>query len=144
MRLSILISSILAPCSLAFAPSTQSSRLDTAVEAVSRRDALISGASALLVGLTAVPKPTLAFSQQLEYWEVEPAQMPTGGKFDLNSAFVVSNFFAFMSILWESNISNALSFSPFICIFFYVQNHNDVGRLQTTKGMCQSILLYIH
>ncbi len=95
MRIVFLIATIAS--SLAFAPQVEYGRPSkTVLEAESsRRDALVSGASALLVagGILAdggVPKPAFAFSQQLEDWETEPAQMKTDGKYDLNSAFVVS------------------------------------------------------
>lgn len=86
----ILALSVFTPLVLGFAPQVDFIRTNTALEAISRRDALASGASALLVGITGVPKASWAFSQQLDERLVEPSQMSTGGKYDLNSAFVVS------------------------------------------------------
>ena len=37
-----------------------------------------------------IPQGAGAFSQQLDDYAFEPQQQPTNGKFDLNSAFVVS------------------------------------------------------
>lgn len=90
MRIALAFS-LLTPLVIAFAPQADIRRANTALEAVSRRDALASGVSAILVGITAAPRSSSAFSQQLDEKEVEPAQLPTGGKYDLNSAFVVSH-----------------------------------------------------
>ena len=91
IRMTLLLT-LFTPLVFAFTPQVDLARTNTALEAISRRDALASGASALLIGITSLPKPGMAFSQQLEDWKVEPAQLPTGGKYDLNSAFVVRIF----------------------------------------------------
>ena len=90
MRIALLLT-IFSPVAVAFTPQYKSLYSNTALDAISRRDALASGASVLLVGITGVPKSAYAFSQQLDESEIEPAQMATSGKYDLNNAFVVSN-----------------------------------------------------
>mmetsp|Transcript_751 Transcript_751/g.882 ORF Transcript_751/g.882 Transcript_751/m.882 type:complete len:159 (+) Transcript_751:133-609(+) len=88
MRFTLLITILAAPVSFAFSPMSKSQHADTAVNAISRRDALIVGASGFLVGELIFPEPSMAFSQQLDDNQVEESQMPTNGKYDLNSAFV--------------------------------------------------------
>jgi hypothetical protein len=88
MRMILFFTSILVPFSLAFAPKAQLHRTKTSIEAISRRDALLSGASALIIGIGSLPQPSMAFSQQLDEREIEPSQMPTDGKFDLNNSFI--------------------------------------------------------
>ena len=64
-------------------------KITTQLDMVSRRDAILG----IIAATMATPKLVNAFSQQLEddaY--VEQAQMYTGGKVDLNSAFVVRAF----------------------------------------------------
>ena len=59
---------------------------------VQRRDVLVSGIATLLtVPGVAVAKPasTFFYDDKIEFVK-EESQMPTGGKVDLNSAFVVS------------------------------------------------------
>jgi hypothetical protein len=56
---------------------------------VSRRDAIIFTGAAL-AGVLNVPVESQAFSQQLDDNLTEVTQLPTGGKLDLNSAYVVS------------------------------------------------------
>lgn len=57
-----------------------------------RRDLLITG----ILGLIAIPEiatakgSTFFYDDKIEEKPVEQSQMPTGGKLDLNSAFVVS------------------------------------------------------
>ena len=65
------------------------------LELASRREAI--GAMATLV-LT--PKVAGAFSQQLDENIVEQSQQSTGGKLDLNAAFVVSSVFRKISSPW--------------------------------------------
>ena len=89
---------LFSPLALAFAPNkTAYQKTSTALDAVSRRDALASGVSTLLgvAAVTSLPKQSSAFSQQLEYYQVESSQMRTDGKYDLNSAAVVSQYFFF-------------------------------------------------
>ena len=63
----------------------------TKLDMVSRRDAF-GAVAAATASLVAAPQVAGAFSQQLENPNyVEPAQMSTGGKIDLNNAFVVSS-----------------------------------------------------
>ena len=57
---------------------------------VPRREAIKQSGVAFVVGIVA-PELANAFSQQLDENIVEPAQQATGGKVDLNSAFVVSS-----------------------------------------------------
>lgn len=80
------------PLVTAFAPSISENRIQTKLEAINRREALISGTGALagLAGVVSLPQASQAFSQQLDDHLTEPTQLPTGGKFDLNSAYVVS------------------------------------------------------
>ena len=84
---------LLVPTSLAFAPTAKVERPTTVIEAVSRRNVLATAAGGIgvLVGSVMVPEPSLAFSQQLEDYQIEPSQLGTEGKFDLNAAGVVSN-----------------------------------------------------
>ena len=103
MRFITILSIFLPLSSYGFAPSlsgtvrSQSSITTTSLEATSsRRDAIMNGISSMMyvaaaggVTTTIFPSPSMAFSQQLEDWKTEPAQLPTGGKYDLNSAFVV-------------------------------------------------------
>ncbi len=88
----ILALSVLSPLVLGFAPQADFIRTNTALDAISRRDALASGASTLLIGIITegVPKTSWAFSQQLNEKVVVPEQMSTEGKYDLNNASVVS------------------------------------------------------
>ena len=53
----------------------------------SRRDALAK--SATVAATLVFPASSFAFSQQLDDHLTEPSQLPTGGKLDLNAAFVV-------------------------------------------------------
>jgi hypothetical protein len=59
---------------------------DTQLDMVSRRDAL----SGFLAAGLLIPETARAFSQQLDDYAFEPQQQATDGKWDLNSAFVVS------------------------------------------------------
>jgi hypothetical protein len=71
---------------------------------IHRRDVLITG----VLALTGVPKlvnaksSTFFYDDKIEEKPVEPSQMPTSGKIDLNSAFVVrkitSTFIASISL----------------------------------------------
>jgi hypothetical protein len=61
-------------------------KIFTTLDMVSRKEFFASLAAASL----AVPAAANAFSQQLPYYQVEQSQLPTNGKLDLNSAFVVS------------------------------------------------------
>ena len=90
MRVFILLA-LLRPSVLAFiTPTTHKSFFATKLH-VLRRDILISGiATFLLVPDLAVAKPasTFFYDEKIEFVK-EESQMPTGGKVDLNSAFVV-------------------------------------------------------
>lgn len=75
----------------AFTPMTQKPTFATKLQ-VQRRDVLVSGIATLLtVPGVAVAKPasTFFYDDKIEFVK-EESQMPTGGKVDLNSAFVVS------------------------------------------------------
>ena len=75
----------------AFTPVTQKPTFATKLQ-VQRRDVLVSGIATLLtVPGVAVAKPasTFFYDDKIEFVK-EESQMPTGGKVDLNSAFVVS------------------------------------------------------
>ena len=93
-RLLVICFLLFAPTSLAFAPSAKVERPTTAIEAISRRNLLAAAAGGIgvVVGSVIVPEPSLAFSQQLEDYQIEPSQLGTEGKFDLNAAGVVSSF----------------------------------------------------
>jgi hypothetical protein len=99
MRLALVCLAI-APLAAAFAPSrcsfhaTKSSvAKDTQLCAMARRDALLTAISGL-VGFVAAPHPATAkgstffYDEKIEFVK-EESQMPTNGKVDLNSAFVV-------------------------------------------------------
>jgi hypothetical protein len=89
MKLFILC--VLLGSSLAFTPVTKIHSFATKLY-VQRRDILISGIATLLtVPGVAVAKPasTFFYDEKIEFVK-EESQMPTGGKVDLNSAFVVS------------------------------------------------------
>jgi hypothetical protein len=68
-------------------PFTPSTQLD-----VHRRDILITGVLSLTIlpDLVNAKSSTFFYDDKIEEKPVEPSQMPTGGKMDLNSAFVVS------------------------------------------------------
>jgi len=93
----LLFASLVLDCGtsvVAFAPPvvpTPPPLTQTKLDATRRRDVL---ASLLLLGSGAttlfVPDEAKAFSQQLDDYAYEPHQQATDGKFDLNSAFVVS------------------------------------------------------
>lgn len=75
---------------LAFTPTTHKDHVATKLH-LHRRDILISGVATLLtVPGVAVAKPasTFFYDDKIELVK-EESQMPTGGKVDLNSAFVV-------------------------------------------------------
>ena len=86
-----------APAVLSFAPIAKIERPKTAIDAISRRESLAAAsvAAGAFVGGFVNPKPSLAFSQQLDDYVIEPSQLSTGGKFDLNAAGVVSTIFYF-------------------------------------------------
>jgi hypothetical protein len=54
---------------------------------LSRRETLAK--SAAVIATIVVPESSFAFSQQLDDHLTEPSQLPTGGRLDLNSAFIV-------------------------------------------------------
>lgn len=90
MRLALLL---LAPAAvLAFVPAVQKTTSSTKLD-MERRDVLITG----IMGLVAAPgmaqavsaSSTFFYDDKIEQVK-EASQMPTGGKLDLNSAFVVS------------------------------------------------------
>ena len=90
MRLSILVSllaSAAAFTTISHAPDASSTKLDMS----SRRDIILGS---LAVGFF-IPTSANAFSQQLDDYAYEPQQQATDGRLDLNSAFVVSPFYAF-------------------------------------------------
>mmetsp|Transcript_2674 Transcript_2674/g.4010 ORF Transcript_2674/g.4010 Transcript_2674/m.4010 type:complete len:160 (+) Transcript_2674:145-624(+) len=74
----------------AFAPQAKVHRTQTQIDAVNRREALWMGVSSIpiLAGIAAFPQKGAAFQQQLDDHLTEPTQLPTGGKYDLNSAYV--------------------------------------------------------
>ena len=88
-RLAFSLLFLFAPAALSFAPIAKVERPTTAIHLISRRDS-VAAAAAAFVGCFVDPQPSIAFSQQLDDYLVEPAQMGTGGKFDLNAAGVVS------------------------------------------------------
>ena len=113
MRFITILSIVLPLSTYGFTPSLieSSNRVrsrSTSLEATSsRRDAIMNGISSMMfvaattagATTTILPSPSMAFSQQLEDWKTEPAQMPTGGKYDLNSAFVVRRGFFLVSFI---------------------------------------------
>lgn len=85
---------VLVPSVISFTPTVlkQSYYTTTALN-VRRRDILLSAGIAGLVLLptndaTAKPASTFFYDEKIEFVK-EESQMPTGGKIDLNSAFVV-------------------------------------------------------
>ena len=95
MRVCILLA-LLQPSVLAFiTPTTHKSSFATKLH-ILRRDVLISGiVTFLLVPDLAMAKPasTFFYDEKIEFVK-EESQMPTGGKVDLNSAFVVRSLHA--------------------------------------------------
>jgi hypothetical protein len=89
MKLSILFA-LLGSSVFAFAPTTHKVNVASKLH-LQRRDVLITGVATMLtVPGTAVAKPasTFFYDDKIELVK-EESQMPTGGKVDLNSAFVV-------------------------------------------------------
>lgn len=74
------------PLTIAFAPNLNHQCATRTKLNVSRRDAMLTGAA--LAGILNVPVESKAFSQQLDDNLTEVTQLPTGGKLDLNSAYV--------------------------------------------------------
>jgi hypothetical protein len=77
----------------AFSPTIQSRTSKTQLKS-QRRDFIISGIVGLLIApeiATAKAASTFFYDEKIEFVK-EESQMPTGGKVDLNSAFVVSLF----------------------------------------------------
>jgi len=64
-----------------------SANLVSGFSILSRRDTLAK--SAAIIAAIVVPESSFAFSQQLDDHLTEPSQLPTGGKIDLNNAFIV-------------------------------------------------------
>ena len=82
----------LIPLVTAFAPNLNEHRVQTKLEQPNRREAFMTGTAALasgLAGVVGLPQVSKAFQQQLDDNLTNPTQLPTGGKFDLNSAYVV-------------------------------------------------------
>lgn len=81
----------LIPLVAAFAPNLNGDRTQTKL-AVNRRDALLTGAS--FAGMFGLPLASIAFQQPFQKKHddqlTETPQLRTGGKVDLNSAYVVS------------------------------------------------------
>ena len=89
MRLTIL-ALLLAPA-MAFVPAVQKAKTTTKLD-MQRRDVLITG----IMGLVAAPTLAQASGSSTWFYDekieqvVEPTQMATDGRLDLNSAYVVS------------------------------------------------------
>jgi hypothetical protein len=75
------------PLTIAFAPNLNHQCATRTKLNVSRRDAMLTGAA--MAGILIFPVESKAFSQQLDDNLTEVTQLPTGGKLDLNSAYVV-------------------------------------------------------
>jgi hypothetical protein len=74
----------------AFTPTLHKTPFSTEIN-LQRRDVLVSGIAAVFTipGIaTAKPASTFFYDEKIEFVK-EESQMPTNGKFDLNSAFVV-------------------------------------------------------
>jgi hypothetical protein len=89
MRL-VLLLSVLAVSALAFTPVQVKVSRGTSLNAVNRRDVLIT----VLSGIVAAPAVSQASGSTFFYDDKietvrEQSQMPTGDRLDLNSAFVV-------------------------------------------------------
>ena len=78
---------LLVPAIKCFTPLPRPSRSKSTALHISRRDALVSIVA--FTGGAVAPFASIAFQQQLEDYLTEPTQLPTSGKLDLNSAFVV-------------------------------------------------------
>ena len=98
---------------IAFVPAvvhkkTFSTKLD-----VHRRDLLITGIVGLLVApeLVTAKSSTFFYDDKIEEKPPEPSQLPTGGKMDLNSAFVV-RYISELAIYSISNLMPILTFVP--------------------------------
>ena len=77
-------------------------RSSTHLEMTSRKDFLLSISAATLMN----PAAASAFSQQLPYDQVEQSQLPTNGKLDLNSAFVVRHIMIYQTIFITIYVKN--------------------------------------
>ena len=78
---------ILLPCLVSsFSVVEKNAGFSTQLEAISRRQVLLTGTAAL--GYASFPSAADAFSQQLDDFAYEPQQQKTDGKLDLNAAFV--------------------------------------------------------
>jgi hypothetical protein len=88
-----IILTLLISTATAFTPMQQKhtavvSKTKLMMEPLSRRDLVTQGL--WIAGLMTALDPVHAFEQQLDPYEVVSSQQYTGGKIDLNSAFVVS------------------------------------------------------
>ena len=98
MKFLALLSFSLAAFGMAFAPKSVTTRRSVALDAVSRRDAILGIAGA--VTFLGVDKAAAAYKEQAGIGsdrdfandrEIIAAQQPTGDRLDLNAAFVVGS-----------------------------------------------------
>eukprot|EP01083_Nonionella_stella_P014717 41286_1 len=74
---------------MGFAPQNQKKMMtSTSLDAVKNRREAFFLPLVAAAGIVALPKEGQAFQQQLEDHLTEPTQLPTGGRYDLNSATV--------------------------------------------------------
>lgn len=85
----------------AFAPQAKPSSTTALHMEQSRREAM--GKAAIVLGGLLTPRGASAFSQQLDYWVVEPSQQANGGKIDLNGKNIVTSDSACLSSLLSSS-----------------------------------------
>lgn len=123
----ILFLTITIPFVAAFAPSVQNEKRAQTKLDVTRRDILVNGAA--VAAIAAFPEASVAFSQQLDDHLTEPTQMYTGGKYDLNSAYVVS--------LWLLNGCNDCIYDSIQLIPF--RNTNEKGDYMDLRGMYPTV-----
>jgi hypothetical protein len=92
MKLLILVALLVSAMAFSPAPKTATRKLIT-LDMVSRREAIVAGAAALLAGAAPAVASQAGIGSDRDFAkdnEVIQAQQATGGKIDLNSAPVVS------------------------------------------------------
>lgn len=90
MRIPLIVLSLFASA-VAFVPAVQKKVITSTQLNLERRDVLITGIMGLIAapGIATAKGSTFFYDDKIEQVR-EESQMPTGGKVDLNSAFVVS------------------------------------------------------
>jgi hypothetical protein len=136
----VLLFTVLVPLITAFSPAinTKDHRgISTELHDMNRRKAFtaVASATAFTTGLVlGFPESSKAFSQQLDDHLVEPTQLPTDGKLDLNSAYVVSSIIKSYSLISQHASFGTMKHLMSPCLSFATS-----GRLYGTKGNVSKI-----